>query len=233
MNVVITGATKGIGRAIAEKFAAEGHSIIACSRSQSDLQQMQEDFLLRFPAIAIHVFHADIGKAAEVKNFAEWIIESGLRADILINNAGYFTAGTVYSEEEEVLDKMMNINLYGAYHLCRALLPAMVQRKQGHIFNICSVASFTAFANVGSYGISKFALYGLTKILREEMKPHGIKVTAVLPGSTMTSSWAGADVDPHRLMEAKDVANMVFAASQLSPGSTVEEIIMRPQPGDL
>jgi short-subunit dehydrogenase len=109
----------------------------------------------------------------------------------------------------------------------------MIQAKQGHIFNICSIASLQAYANGGSYSISKFALLGFSKNLREELKPHGIKVTAVCPGATLSASWDGFDIDPKRIMEAADIAKMVLAASQLSSMAVVEDIILRPQLGDL
>jgi short-subunit dehydrogenase len=109
----------------------------------------------------------------------------------------------------------------------------MMERKQGHIFNICSIASIKAYANGGSYSISKFAMLGFSRNLREEMKPHGIKVTAVCPGATMTASWEGAGIDPQRIMEVNDVAEMVLASSRLSPMAVVEDIIIRPQLGDL
>jgi short-subunit dehydrogenase len=109
----------------------------------------------------------------------------------------------------------------------------MIKQKSGHVFNVCSIASLNAYANGGAYSISKFALLGFSKNLREEMKPHGIKVTAVLPGATMSASWVGASIDPHRIMEANDIATMIFAASQLSAQAVVEDIILRPQLGDL
>jgi NADP-dependent 3-hydroxy acid dehydrogenase YdfG len=113
------------------------------------------------------------------------------------------------------------------------LLPGMMKVKSGHIFNICSIASLDAYNNGGAYSISKFAMYGFSKNLREEMKPHGIKVTHVLPGASYTDSWAGSGIDPKRIMEAGDIAKMVYAAAHLSPQACVEEIIVRPQQGDL
>jgi short-subunit dehydrogenase len=128
---------------------------------------------------------------------------------------------------------MITTNLYSAYHITRVFLPAMIQRKSGHIFNMCSIASVQAYANGGSYSISKFALLGFSKNLREELKPYHIKVTAVLPGAVYTDSWSGSGIDPERIMEASDVAEMVFTASRLSPQACVEDIILRPQLGDL
>ncbi|MBC7721603.1 MAG: SDR family oxidoreductase, partial [Pedobacter sp.] len=123
--------------------------------------------------------------------------------------------------------------LYSAYHLTRALLPKMMEQKSGSIFNICSIASLQAYANGGSYSISKYALLGFSKNLREELKPYGIKVSAVMPGATFTDSWAGSGINLERIMEANDVAKMVFAASQLSPQAVMEDIVLRPQLGDL
>lgn len=233
MNVVITGATKGIGLAIAEKFAEAGYNLFVCARSEEDLEKLQKNFFKRFPTVSVNIRVADLGDAAQVKNFGKWILDLGCVTDILINNAGYFVRGSINNEKEGILEKMINVNLNSAYHLTRSLLPGMMERKNGHIFNICSVASFKPMADVGSYGISKFALYGFTKHLREEMKPFGVKVTAVLPGATYTASWEESDIDPGRILEADDVAKMIFASSRLSPQAVVEDIIIRPQLGDL
>ena len=141
--------------------------------------------------------------------------------------------GSVYNEEEGLLQKMIDTNLYSAYHLTRKLLPAMIERRQGHIFNMCSVASLQAYHNGGSYSISKFALMGFSKNLREELKQYNIKVTAVYPGAVMTESWSGFDNTTQRIMEADDIAAMILAATKLSPQAVVEDIIIRPQLGDL
>jgi short-subunit dehydrogenase len=103
----------------------------------------------------------------------------------------------------------------------------------GHIFNICSIASLAAYENGGAYSISKFALLGFSKNLRLELKDSGIKVTAVCPGAVFTNSWAGSGVDPKRIMDANDIAKMIYAATQLSAQAVVEDIVMRPQLGDL
>jgi short-subunit dehydrogenase len=233
MNVIITGATKGMGRATAEQFAAAGYNIIACGRTEGDLQEMKNDFLARFPMVSVTTRAVDIGNSGQVIDFGKWIVDSKMTPDVLVNNAGYFVPGTIYEEKDGTIEKMMEVNVYSSYHLCRALIPSMIERKSGHIINICSIAAFQPLPNVGSYGISKFALYGLTKHLREEMKPYGIKVTAVLPGATFTGSWEGSDIDRQRIMEANDVAKMIFASSQLSASAIVEDIVIRPQLGDL
>ena len=127
----------------------------------------------------------------------------------------------------------MAVNLYSAYHVTRSVISQMMEQKSGHIFNMCSIASLKAYPNGGAYSISKYALAGFSTNLREEMKPHGIKVTAVYPGAAYTDSWEGSGVNPKRIMQADDIAKMIYTASQLSPQACVEEIMLRPQLGDL
>jgi short-subunit dehydrogenase len=128
---------------------------------------------------------------------------------------------------------MMGANLYSAYYTTRGLIASMKTRGQGHVFTLCSIASIKAYPNGGSYAISKFALLGLTKVLREELKPSGIRVTAVLPGATRTSSWDAVALPEERFMKPEDVADAVYGAYSLSPRSVVEEILIRPQLGDI
>ena len=156
-----------------------------------------------------------------------------VNGDILINNAGLFKPGSVFNEPEGLLESQMAVNLYSAYHLTRTILPKMMERKGGHIFNICSIASHQAYKDGGAYSISKHAMLGFSKNLREEMKPFNIKVTSVSPGAVLTDSWGDFDNSDHRIMEAQDIAKMIYTASQLSIGACVEEILMRPQSGDL
>jgi short-subunit dehydrogenase len=192
-----------------------------------------EELRARYPSISIRAMAADLGEKDQVRQFGQWVLDAGISIDILVNNAGQFIPGSVYNEADGVLEKMIAVNLYSAYHLSRTLLPAMMARGAGHIFNICSVASLQAYPNGGAYSISKYALAGFSKNLREEMKPHGIKVTAVYPGAAYTDSWAASGIDPQRIMEAGDIAEMLYVASRLSPQATVEEILLRPQLGDV
>ena len=233
MNCIITGASRGLGKAIAEKFAGGGYDLCLVSRSEEVLQRTADELAAKYPAIGIRWKAFDLGDKRQALACGEWISAGGGSPDILVNNAGQFIPGSVHDEAEGVLEKMMEINLYSAYHLTRVLLPGMIARKKGHIFNICSIASLKAYPNGGAYSISKFALAGFSKNLREEMKPHGIKVTALYPGAAYTDSWAASGIDPVRIMEAGDIAEMVYAASRLSAQAVVEEIVMRPQLGDL
>ncbi len=232
-NVIITGGSKGIGKGLAEKYASQDYNLCLCARNEKGLLQCAEDIIQKNKSIKVLTFAADLRDKIQVKSFGQWILQQEFSIDILINNAGDFLPGSIYNEEEGHLEKMMEINLYSAYHLTRVLLPKMMEQKQGHIFNICSIASLHAYANGGSYSISKFALMGFSKNLREEMKPYNIKVTSVYPGAVYTSSWAGSGVEPQRIMEVNDIAETVYSISQLSPQACVEDIVLRPQLGDL
>lgn len=232
MNIIVTGASKGIGRAIAEKFAAEGNTILICSRGEKSLYDTVNELQTKFPGSIIKGKASDMSDKQSVHEFASWCLEQG-SPDVLVNNAGQFVPGSIHDEADGILEQMIETNLYSAYHLTRALLPSMINKGSGHIFNICSIASLHAYSNGGSYSISKFALLGFSKNLREELKPKGIKVTAVMPGATLSASWDGFDIDPKRIMEVNDVAEMIYATSKLSPMAVVEDIVMRPQLGDL
>lgn len=232
MNVVITGASRGIGMSIAEHFAAKGANLFLCSRNMDKTLGWQQA-LMKQHGITISSFNADLSQDSEAKKFASYVLGATDAVDVLVNNTGIYEPGSTYNEEEGQLEKMLNVNLFSAYHLTRALVGNMISKKSGHIFNICSIASLKAYPNGGSYSISKWALDGFSKNLREEMKPFNVKVTAVYPGATLTSSWDGMNIDPKRILETNDIAKMILAATELSMQACVEDIVIRPQLGDL
>lgn len=231
--IVVTGGTKGIGRAILERFASAGFDVLTCARKQNDLDNLKNEFKVTFPNVSAFIFRADMSDKVQVIAFCDFVSALNRPVDVLVNNAGFFVPGEVHSETEGQLEQMIEANLYSAYNTTRGLIEPMKQRKQGHIFNICSVASIKAYNNGGSYGIAKHAMLGFSKNLREEMKPHGVRVTAVLPGATYTDSWASSGLPEDRFMKVEDVAEMIFASNKISTQSVVEEILIRPQLGDI
>lgn len=232
-TAIVTGGTKGLGRAIAEIFAQNGFDVCVCARTQADLDAMRDDWAQHFPEARLLTQAADLSKKHDVFHFADFVKSACPRLGVLVNNAGLFLPGKVASEENGTLETLMETNLFSAYHLTRALLPTMLAQKSGHIFNMCSIASVIAYPNGGSYSISKFALLGFSKVLREELKTSGIRVTALLPGAAWSDSWAGVDLPESRLMQPTDVAKTVWAAYTLSDSAVMEEVILRPQLGDL
>ena len=233
MNAVITGASRGIGKAIAEVFAAHGYDLYLSSRNEHHLLDTINELKAKFPNISIDGKAFDLGIKQQAQLFGEWILTNVDVIDVLVNNAGSFIPGNISDEPDGALETMLQVNLHSAYHTTRTILPKMIRAGSGYIFNMCSIASLAAYSNGGSYSISKFALLGFNRNLRKELQPHGIKVIAVIPGAVYTDSWKGSGVSEDRLIEAKDIARMIYAATELSPQAVVEEIVIRPQLGDL
>lgn len=232
-TILVTGGSKGIGLAILKRFAKEGFHLITCARNQTGLDKAVSEIKETFPGISMDIYQADLSDRMQVNDFIAFVKGLNISPTILVNNAGVFIPGKVHEEEEGMLEKVIQTNLYSAYHITRAFVPEMKARKSGHIFNMCSTASIIPYVNGGSYCISKFAMLGMNKVLREELKEDNVRVTAILPGATFTASWEGVDIPPERFMKAEDVAVSVYNAWKLSENSVVEEVLIRPQLGDL
>ncbi len=231
-TIVVTGGTKGIGKAIIEKAAMNGFDIITCARNRDYLHELKDEIEGKFEC-RVSFLPTDMSRKEEVREFIRFIEGITDSVDILVNNAGLFIPGEVHREEDGALEKMINTNLYSAYYLTRGLLPAMIGQGSGHIFNMCSTASIIPYTNGGSYCISKFALLGFSKVLREEMKDKGIRVTSILPGATLTASWEGVELPEERFMRPEDVADALWNAYDLSDRTVMEEVILRPMLGDI
>lgn len=232
MSIIITGSTKGIGNALAHKFAAEGFDLITVARSQSDLDFQSKQL---YEAYGVHVncIAADLADETSIQFLISSILALKKPIDALINNAGSYIAADVHSEPDNALSQMLAINLISAVNITKGLLPLFLEQRHGHIFNMCSVANITPIPAAISYTVSKYALYGFTKCLREDLMTKGIKVTAVIPGSTLTASWQGTTFPADRFIQPEDVASAIFNAFSLSSGACMDEIIIRPQLGTL
>jgi short-subunit dehydrogenase len=233
MNVIITGASRGLGFSMAEAFAMEGHNLYLTARNEVKLYHSLESLLSRFPGQIVKARPFDLSSKKGATDFGNWVLEQGVEPDILINNAGSFLPGRICDEPDGQVENMLNINLLSAYYITRLFLPSMMKRKSGHIFNISSIAALQAYPNGGSYSISKFALSGFSKNLRDELKPYSIKVTCIYPGAVYTDSWSGSGVAPGRIMEPADISATIVQISKLSPQALVEELVIRPLAGDL
>ncbi|MFY8021930.1 MAG: SDR family oxidoreductase [Bacteroidia bacterium] len=232
-TILVTGCTKGIGLAIVREFAAKGFQVAGCARNKEELTALFTELSTNYPQQQFFMEVCDVSNIDLLKIFAADVVKEFGNIDVLVNNAGVFKPGSICEEEEGAFELQINTNLASAYHLTRAIVPVMKQNKSGHIFNICSTASITAYTNGGSYCISKFAMLGMSKVLREELKSFQIKVSSVLPGATLTNSWAGSDLPEERFMPAEDVAKIISTVQELSYSTNVEEIIMRPLAGDI
>lgn len=233
MNCIITGGTKGIGKAAALLFASEKFDVAICARNAEELNDLHTQLNSIYPEGKHLAVVCDVKDKAQLQHFADQCAAHFSRIDILINNAGVFIPGNIHDEPEGNFEHIMETNLYSAYYFTRMLTPGMIAQRHGHIFNICSVASINAYDAGGSYAISKFALYGFSKNLRNELAKYHIRVTALLPGATLTPSWAGTELPESRFIPAEDIARLILDTWKLSDRTVVEEILIRPQLGDL
>lgn len=229
---VISGGSRGIGAALIREFAKKGYNIATYSRNESDLKILGKEVENNY-RVPFYYKVTDASIQSDIKEFAKFCLSIDSPIEVLINNAGQFIPDTVSDGKEEKFREMLSINLESAYFLTKALIPSMKIKKRGHIINICSIASFKEYPNGTLYSISKAALKSLNTNLREELKLDGIKVTGVYPGATWTRSWEGMNVPEERLIPACDVAKLIWTCHDLSERTVVEDIIMRPQLGDI
>lgn len=232
MNVIITGATKGIGKACSLYFASKGFDVIFCARTEHDIFSLKSEIEQMY-SVKVHAIACDLSLKSDVKKFGEFCLAVSSEFDVLINNAGIFLSGGLLEEEDGNLETLIEINIYSAYYLTRMIAPEMIKNKQGHIFNLCSVASLQAYESGGSYTITKFGLLGFSKSLRNELKHHFVKVTAVLPGAVLTQSWEGTELPEERFIDVNEVAKLIWNAYDTSQRTVVEEILIRPMLGDI
>lgn len=232
-KILITGASKGIGRAIAIEASQNDFDLILTARNYDELSSLRDRILSCNPKINVTLIKAELGRVETRIRFIDQIKKDHPDLNVLINNAGIYQQGLIYSGEEEVFNEMMQINFYAAFQITRSLIPNMIQMGKGHIINICSIAGLDPYPGSGLYSISKFALQGFSRSLREELKDKNIKVTTIYPGATWSNSWEGSGVAETRIMKAEDIAKIVITALQLSSSAVMEEIVLRPQLGDL
>jgi 3-oxoacyl-[acyl-carrier protein] reductase len=232
MNAIITGATKGMGRAIALVLAEAGYNIAICARSQPELDDLCDEIKKNYQVQAIGL-QTDCSNSDQLNRFADFVQQHFPTVEVLVNNAGMYIPGTILDEPDNLLQKQMQLNLFAAHSLCRIFGKKMREDKNGHIFNICSIAAIKPVITAGSYTVTKVALLGLTRVLRDELMPYNVKVTAILPGSTLTASWEGTDLPPDRFVTASDVANAILASLKMSKGANVDEVVIRPLKGEI
>ena len=228
MNAVITGASKGIGRAIAFKLAQEGYNLALCARRLSELETLKSELLQRSPNLNVYVEAVDCADLHALRSFAKQAQAELGFIDVLINNVGQYLSGTILEEADDALALQMQTNVYPAYALSKFFGKEMRSQKSGYIINICSIASLNVVKEAASYSVTKVALLGLTSILREELHTSGVKVSAILPGATYTSSWEGTQLAPEKFIQSEDVAQAVWTCLNLSPCATINQLILNP-----
>ncbi len=228
MLAVISGATKGIGRAVAIGFAEMGFDLALGARNEENLENFKSYLEKTFPTIKILIKSLDFSRKEEILDFTRAIKKKFGSVDVIINNVGTFAPGTISKEEEGQFENQMQTNLYSAYYLTRPFLEEMKNKKKGHIFNICSVVSKEVRKEAASYSISKYALLGFSKVLAEEMRDYDVKVTAIIPGAVNTPTWDGIDVPTEEFIQTSDIVDVIINAYQMSKNTYIEEISLKP-----
>jgi len=228
--ILVTGGSRGIGLAIAQRLAGGGARLILVARKEAALRKAGEEV----PGGAT-VIKADVTQARQVKRLFETVERRMGRLDVLINNAGVFTFKPFASTSLDEWRCNVETNLTALYLCTHAALPLLRRSRSAHLVNILSVSSVHAYANCSAYTASKFGALGLTRVLREELRPLKIRVTGILPGSTNTrlTNQFGFPVCRIDLIQPSDVAEAVFSALTQPPRTTVEEILLMPSQGSV
>jgi len=231
--ILITGASQGIGAAIAHVFAEQipGVRLALVARREKNLQRAARACLQA--GATVEIFPCDVTDEGAVAAMARAVHKHFGPVDALINNAGTFTMAPFVKTTVAAFDRQIAVNLRSPFLVTQAFLPAMLQRKRGSIFFMSSIAGRGAYPNAAAYCAAKFGVTGLAQVLRAETKNRGIRVCCLHPGATWSPSWSGSGVKKERIMPAADIARAVYDIYSLGPRTVVEEIVLRPQLGDL
>jgi NADP-dependent 3-hydroxy acid dehydrogenase YdfG len=233
MHVMITGASKGIGLAIAKRFAREGNeSLSLCARDERTLLIAPQTIEKEFPNVQIFAKKCDVALEPDVKHFASEAIQTFGPVDLLVNNAGFGLFKNVSDMSVEEFDGVMNTNLRGIFLMTQVVLPEMIKRRSGTIVAISSLAGRNGFAGGAAYCASKFGVRGLMQSLFLEVRDFDIRTITVFPGSVDTDFFdtAGQPLGSRAstALRAEDVAAAVYAAVMLPTSATISELDIRP-----
>ena len=232
MIVVVTGASQGIGKAIAEAFAErDGARVALVARTEERLNAVAEECRARGGRPL--VVPTDVTDEDAVATMARTVREEWGVPDVLVNNAGAFTYAPLDELTLDGFRDQVDVNLTSAFAVTQAFLEDMRARGTGHLFFMGSVASIMAYPGNAGYCAAKHGVRGLARVVREETKGEGVRVTTVLPGATKTPTWDGVDLPEERFMPPEDIAQAVVDAYHLTDRTVLEELVLRPQEGDV
>jgi len=221
---IITGSSKGLGKVIAQHLLLEGYVVMLSGRKAEALQATKKELCSDFPEALIYTNTVDFTNKKQVRDYLSYILNIGV-PEILVNNVGGYAEGDL-SSDKDGLDHMISVNVSGSYLMVKGLLGKMLSKKIGHIFTICSLLSKGVRVQAPEYTMSKHALYGMHKVLVEQLKGTKLKATAILPGSINTSSWDGIHAPKNEFVQPDDVAKIIIQALKLSEFAQVDELIV-------
>jgi NAD(P)-dependent dehydrogenase (short-subunit alcohol dehydrogenase family) len=223
---LVTGASRGIGLAVAKSLAALGAKIAVCARDSQRLEAAAAD--LEHSGALVVAVAADVSRTAEITRLVDKTERSLGPIEILVNNAGVGIFGPAQDASEADWDAVLDTNLKSVFLLSRTVAPGMIARRTGHIVNIASLAGKNAFAGGAIYCASKWGLLGLTGCMAEDLRPFGIRVSAICPGSVATDFSSHSTKDPKKMLQPEDVAHAVSMILTQAPQSFISEVLLRP-----
>lgn len=228
-SVVITGASRGIGRRIAQAFAREtDYALLLIARTKSDLKDTQT-ICRNIGDNRVDIFPCDLAKPEKVKKLN--LPDEFPTPKIIVNNAGSFLLKPLQNTTHEEFAQQIQANLYSALNITNRFLDDLKSKPNALVINICSVGAVEGLKDSGAYSASKHALLGYTRSLRQELMETEVGVTAINLGQTQSTSWEGSLIDRDLLIDPNDVAKIILNLTQLSPRTVVEEILIKPQHG--
>jgi 3-oxoacyl-[acyl-carrier protein] reductase len=223
---LVTGGSRGIGRAIAHRLAALGASVAICGRDRAALEESAH--AIEKLGARVHQQIADVTRAAEISELAAETEASLGPITILVNNAGMGLFGPAHEKTEADWDRVLETNLKSVFLVSRAVVPSMIRRGSGDIINISSLAGKNTFAGGGIYCASKWGLMGLSGCMAEDLREHGIRVSVICPGSVATEFSSRGHKDASKVLQPEDVAHAVEAIVTQGPVSFLSELHLRP-----
>ncbi len=228
MNILITGGSRGIGKAIAKELNTAGHNLLLVSQNQSNLEKTRDEF----NNSQINIFACNLGEESEIDRLFQFSETINFKPEVLILDAGIFIEGSLTNSKSEDFYTTMNVDLYHIYHSVKRYIDILKKQSNSKIILIGSTASLEAYPVGALYGVAKWGLKGYAINLRKELMKDNIGVTLINPGGTLTDLWEGEELEPNRLLEPSDIGKLVNVLLTLSPQAVVEELIVRPMLGD-
>jgi NAD(P)-dependent dehydrogenase (short-subunit alcohol dehydrogenase family) len=230
---IVTGAGRGIGRAIAGAFAREGAAVVLAARSVLELDGVARE--IEQAGGRALVVPTDARQEASVEALVRRALAEWRQIDVLVNAAGVATFAPVTDSKLDDWDQTLAVNLRGAVLCCRAVLPAMIGRHRGTIISVGSVVTSRSLAGSAAYTASKYGLLGFSRVLAEEMRAHGVRVGVLSAGATDTPLWDTMPGAParDRMLRADQVAEAALLMASLGPNATLEEVTLLPAGGIL
>ena len=230
--ILVTGASSGIGKALANEFAMNKKVVAASARSKDSLKRLKKE--ITDTKREMEIFPLDVTDYLQVQSAVEKI-SADYKINCLINNAGATTFKLANENSIEEIKEVLDTNLYGAIYAIKAVLPKMIEQKQGTIINILSVAAETVLTKSSIYAASKAGLQAYTKVLREELRENNIRIINVLPGATRTPIWPNFALEKYgeRMMSPAELAKFIYQVYSINSNLVPEEITIRPIKGDL